>query len=407
MVGRHDSNAQRHVVVDVSLRYHTGMIHREDIEGALRGVIDPELGIDIVELGMVAGITIDGGQVTIGIALTIAACPMRDQIETDVVRKVGSFPGVDDVRIKISAMTKAQRTELMEKARLRVRDNAETTMVSPTTRVIAVSSGKGGVGKSSLTANLAVALVDLGHKVGILDADIWGFSIPRILGSLDTRLEAADDRKIQPTIAYGIEVVSTGLIIEDEQTALMWRGLMLSKALEQFLRDVAWSKDLDYLLIDMPPGTGDIQMALGRLLPQAEMIVVTTPQKAAQKVAARVADMARRSFMPVLGVIENMSGFTTEDGTHYKLFGEGGGQELADQIGVPLLAQIPLDPHVVEGGDNGKPVARFYPDGPAGKAIIAAAKTLVGVVPPAEDDSCGTRMDIIAQRLEDMEATRA
>lgn len=382
------------------------MLSHEDIQGALRGVIDPELGVDIVELGMVDDIVIDGGYVTIKIALTIAACPMRDQIETDVVRRVSSFPGVENVTINVTAMTRAQRTELMEKARLRARENAVATMVSPTTRVIAISSGKGGVGKSSLTANLAIVLDDLGHKVGLLDADIWGFSLPRILGVLDDRLEAGEDRKIEPTVAYGIELVSTGLIIEDEQTALMWRGLMLSKALEQFLRDVRWSRDLDYLLVDMPPGTGDIQMALGRLLPQAEMIVVTTPQKAAQKVAARVADMARRSFMPVLGVIENMSGFTTEDGRHYKLFGSGGGRDLADQIGVPLLAQIPLDPFLVEGGDTGKPVARFHPDGPAGSAIRAAAIRLVETIPPAEDDSCGTRMDIIAQRLADMEAAR-
>ncbi len=383
------------------------MLLHEDIQGALRGVIDPELGVDIVELGMVDDIVIDGGYVTIKIALTIAACPMRDQIETDVVRRVSSFPGVENVTIKVTAMTRAQRTELMEKARLRAREDAVATMVSPTTRVIAISSGKGGVGKSSLTANLAIALDDLGHKVGLLDADIWGFSLPRILGVLDDRLEAGEDRKIEPTVAYGIELVSTGLIIEDEQTALMWRGLMLSKALEQFLRDVRWSRDLDYLLVDMPPGTGDIQMALSRLLPQAEMIVVTTPQKAAQKVAARVADMARRSFMPVLGVIENMSGFTTEGGRHYALFGSGGGRDLADQIGVPLLAQIPLDPFLVEGGDNGKPVARFHPDGPAGSAIRAAAARLVETIPPAEDDSCGTRMDIIAQRLADMEAGRS
>ncbi|VAW03446.1 Mrp protein homolog, partial [hydrothermal vent metagenome] len=342
------------------------MVTHEDIQGALRGVIDPELGVDIVELGMVDDVVIDGGNVTIKIALTIAACPMRDQIETDVVRRINSIQGVDDVTINIAAMSKSQRAALMEKARLRARENAIATMVSPTTRVIAISSGKGGVGKSSLTANLAIALDDLGYKVGLLDADIWGFSLPRILGVLNNRLEAGEDRKIEPIVTYGIELVSTGLIIEDEQTALMWRGLMLSKALEQFLRDVRWSKDLDYLLVDMPPGTGDIQMALGRLLPQAEMIVVTTPQKAAQKVAARVADMARRSFMPVLGVIENMSGFTTEDGRHYKLFGEGGGQELAAQIGVPLLAQIPLDPFLVEGGDTGRPVAKFHPDGPAG-----------------------------------------
>ena len=322
------------------------------IEATLRGVLDPELGSDIVDLGMVQGIDVDGSTVHIRIALTIAACPMRDQIEDDVVRKVTSMPDVDAVVVDVVAMTQAQRSEVMSKARRHARDNAEPTMVNPLTRVIAVSSGKGGVGKSSISVNLAASIADLGHSVGLLDADIWGFSIPRMLGVSEHRLVAGEDRKITPAFAQGIHLISTGLIVESEGTALMWRGLMLSKALEQFLTDVAWPRDLDYLILDMPPGTGDIQMALSRLLPQAEMLVVTTPQKAAQKVAARVADMARRSFMPIVGVIENMSGFTTEDGRHYPLFGSGGGQELADDLAVPLIGQVPLDPFVVEGGDG-------------------------------------------------------
>ncbi len=374
-------------------------VSHDAVEGALRGVIDPELGGNIVDLGMVSGISIDGGVVTIGIALTIAACPMRDQIETDVVRKVLAMRGVDDVKVEVTAMTGSQRTELMEKVRLRARENAEPTMVSPLTRVIAVSSGKGGVGKSSLSVNLAVAIADQGFSVGLIDADIWGFSVPRMLGGLDTGLTANEDRKIQPAVVQGIHVVSTGLIVGDEDTALMWRGLMLSKALEQFLKDVAWPQDLDYLVIDMPPGTGDIQMALSRLLPQAEMVVVTTPQKAAQKVAARVADMARRSYMPVVGVIENMSGFTTEDGKHYALFGSGGGQELADELAVPLVAKIPLDPFVVDGGDEGNPVARAHPDSPAGSAINTAAQELVRLVPPAEDETCTGRIAKIFEEL--------
>lgn len=371
----------------------------EDIESALRGVVDPELGADVVELGMVRDIDLTDGVATIGIALTIAACPMRDQIEGDVVRKVTALSGVDRVEVQVTAMTERQRSDLMSVARRRARENAAPTMVNPLTRVIAIGSGKGGVGKSSVTVNLAVALRRAGFTVGLLDADIWGFSVPRMLGS-GARLEANEDRKIVPTEAQGIHVVSTGLLIDDEQTALMWRGLMLSKAVEQFLHDVAWPKDLDYLLIDMPPGTGDVQMALARLLPQAEMVVVTTPQKAAQKVAARVADMARRSYLPVVGVIENMSGFTTPDGQHFDLFGRGGGRELADDLGVPLIAQVPLDPMVVEGGDGGAPVTDSDPSAPSAQAFIAAAGRIIELVPPAADETCTARIAVLMEQLE-------
>jgi ATP-binding protein involved in chromosome partitioning len=375
---------------------------RDDIEAALRGVIDPELNADIVELGMVSDINLDGSHVSIGVALTVAACPMRDQIETDVVRKVKAIPSIETVSINITAMTGKERSELMGKVRLRARETATPTMISPQTRVIAVSSGKGGVGKSSLSVNLALAISALGHQTGLLDADIWGFSVPRMLASIDERLEAGDDRKIQPLQAAGLEVVSTGLLLDDEDTALMWRGLMLSKALEQFLTDVAWSPSLDYLVIDMPPGTGDVQMALSRMLPQAEMVVVTTPQRAAQKVAARVADMARRSHMPVVGVIENMSGFTAEDGRHYALFGSGGGSELADQLGVPLLGQIPLDPNVVNGGDEGRPVVTEDPEGPAGASIRSVAARLVELVPPTAEDTCTARIAVLEAQLAGM-----
>ena len=378
------------------------MTTRDDIEAALRGVIDPELNADIVELGMVSGINIDGSHAAIGVALTVAACPMRDQIENDVVRKVTAIPGVSTVAVDVTAMTSSQRSELMGKVRLRARETATPTMISPQTRVIAVSSGKGGVGKSSLSVNLALAISALGHRAGLLDADIWGFSVPRMLASIDERLEAGDDRKIQPLQTAGLEVVSTGLLLDDEDTALMWRGLMLSKALEQFLTDVAWSPNLGYLVIDMPPGTGDVQMALSRMLPQAEMVVVTTPQRAAQKVAARVADMARRSHMPVVGVIENMSGFTTEDGRHYALFGSGGGSELADQLGVPLLGQIPLDPNVVDGGDEGRPVVTHDPNGPAGTSIRSVAARLVALIPPAAEDTCTARIAVLEEQLAGM-----
>lgn len=372
---------------------------RDDIEAALRGVIDPELNANIVELGMVSDINLDGSHASIGVALTVAACPMRDQIETDVVRKVKAIPSIETVSVNITAMTGKERSELMGKVRLRARETATPTMISPQTRVIAVSSGKGGVGKSSLSVNLALAISALGHRTGLLDADIWGFSVPRMLASIDERLEAGDDRRIQPLQAAGLEVVSTGLLLDDEDTALMWRGLMLSKALEQFLTDVAWSQNLGYLVIDMPPGTGDVQMALSRMLPQAEMVVVTTPQRAAQKVAARVADMARRSHMPVVGVIENMSGFTTEDGRHYALFGSGGGSELADQLGIPLLGQIPLDPNVVNGGDEGRPVVTEDPEGPAGASIRSVAARLVELIPPAAEDTCTARIAVLEEQL--------
>lgn len=366
---------------------------------ALKGVVDPELGGNIVDLGMVSSVDIGpDGSVTVGIALTIAECPMRGQIEGDTTRKIKAIPGVTGVQVKTTAMTKSQRAELMNGVRQRARENAEPTQVSPLTRVVAVSSGKGGVGKSSVSVNLAVALQRQGFNVGLLDADIWGFSIPRMLG-VEGRLEADDEtRLIQPAIAHGIEVVSTGLIIESEETALMWRGLMLSKALEQFLGQVAWG-DLGYLIIDMPPGTGDIQMALARLLPQAEMVVVTTPQKAAQKVAIRVADMARRSSMPILGVVENMAGFTCEHGEIYDLFGVGGGAELATDLNVPLIGSVPLNPAVVAGGDDGTPVTSADPTNPASAAFTEIAARIVELFPPAADETCTGR---IAKLLADL-----
>lgn len=379
------------------------MVQMTDIKSALQRVIDPELGADIVDLGMVKDVRIDGGHVTVQVALTIAACPLRDQIENEAVRKLKTVPGVEEVTIEIGAMSQEERSGLMDRARRRAREEAEPTMVHPNTRVVAISSGKGGVGKSSLSANLALALETQGYRVGLLDADIWGFSIPRMLGLNGQRLMAGEDRKIVPLVAHGIHVVSTGLLLDDEGTALMWRGLMLSKALEQFLRDVSWDQSLDYLLLDMPPGTGDVQMALARLLPQAEMIVVTTPQLAAQKVAARVADMARRSHMPVVGVIENMSGFTAPDGEHYPLFGTGGGQTLADDLGVELLARVPIDPRVAEGGDTGNPVVTAEPDSPSAVAILAAAKSLTELLPPIRDDSCSARLNLVAEQLAQLE----
>lgn len=357
----------------------------------LEGVRDPELGGNVVELGMITDVHIDGGEVGIGLALTIAECPLRNQLEADTRRRVETMPGVETVNIRTTAMTKRQRAELMSVARRNARENAEPTQVASTTRVIAVASGKGGVGKSSMSVNLAAGLAAQGFEVGLLDADIWGFSVPRMIGA-EGKLEAdARTKLIVPVIANGVKVVSTGLIIESEETALMWRGLMLSKALEQFLKQVAWG-DLDYLILDMPPGTGDVQMALTRMLPQAEMLVVTTPQRAAQRVAIRVADMARRSHMPVVGVIENMSG---------NVFGQGGGKELADELGVPLLASIPLDQAVVEGGDDGHPVVLDPSSGLAATRLADLVDKVTAVVPPADLETCTGRIAKLIADLED------
>jgi ATP-binding protein involved in chromosome partitioning len=288
----------------------------------------------------------------------------------------------------------------MQKVRRQVADNAPETEVPLSTRIVAVASGKGGVGKSSVTVNLAVALARRGLSVGVLDADIWGFSVPRMLGA-EGRLGGADG-KIHPNLVEvpgadgspsgAIKVVSTGLLVDQEDTALMWRGLMLSKALEQFLVDVAWG-DMDYLLIDMPPGTGDVQMALSRLLPRSEMIVVTTPNLAAQKVATRVADMARRSYLKILGVVENMTAFECDHGETYRLFGEGGGQALAEQIGAELIGQIPLEPAVSAGSDAGTPVVMSAPDSPAAAALVAVADRIVDeLLPPIGMEGCTARM---------------
>ena len=379
------------------------MVTRDDVIGTLQGVRDPELGGNIVELGMVTDVTVVGGSVDVGIALTVAECPLRNQIENDARRRVQAMPGVDQVEVRTTAMTKKQRAGLMSIARAKAREGAEPTRVAPTTRVIAVGSGKGGVGKSSVSVNVAVAMARAGFRVGLLDADIWGFSTPRMLGVSD-RLEADSDTKlIVPVEAQGVKLVSTGLIIETEETALMWRGLMLSKALEQFLKQVEWG-ELDYLIIDLPPGTGDIQMALTRMLPQTEMVVVTTPQRAAQKVAVRVADMARRSHMPIVGVIENMAGLACECGLVHDVFGRGGGAELAQDLGVPLIASIPLDPEVVPGGDHGAPVVASATGSPAGIALREAAETLTRLLPPADLETCTGRIAKILTELEEIPA---
>jgi ATP-binding protein involved in chromosome partitioning len=372
----------------------------------LRGVIDPELHADIVELGMVDDVRVSpDGSVIVRVALTTAGCPLRTQIKQDVESKVRSLTGVTAVAVEYSEMNAEQKTAAMQRARWNAREHAAPTEVPSTTRVLAVASGKGGVGKSSVTVNLAAALAARGLTVGVLDADIWGFSVPRMLG-IEGRLGGTEGKITPhavsvPAAAGGagvIKVVSMGFLVDDEGTALMWRGLILTKALEQFLTDVRWG-EMDYLLVDMPPGTGDIQMGLARMLPQAEMLVVTTPARAAQKVAARVADMARRSYMKVVGVVENMSELVLPDGSRHAVFGSGGGEALAAEIGAPLVARVPLEPAVSEGGDTGLPVALSAPDSPAGIAFSELADRIVTeLLPPIEMSGCTARLlDLVAQ----------
>ena len=372
----------------------------EEVRNLLRAVIDPELGDNIVDLGMAGDITMVDGVVTIGVKLTIRGCPLRAQIQKDIRARLEVHPWVTKVKIDWGEMTPEERTAVMSRARWNARENATDTAVPITARVLAIASGKGGVGKSSVTVNLAAALAAAGKTVGVLDADIWGFSIPRMLGMPD-RLEAARvDGKEKPMIIPNervigkglLKVVSTGMLVEDEGTALMWRGLMLTKAVEQFLNDVNWGH-LDYLLIDMPPGTGDVQMGLARMLPRTDMLIVTTPAVSAQKVAIRAADMARRSFLRVAGVIENMSDFTCEHGESYALFGSGGGQALADEIGVELLGQIPIEPAVANGGDIGEPLV-LTATSVAAQTFTAIAQRIIADTPEIDVMSdCSARAE--------------
>ena len=369
----------------------------DDIVGLLRGVIDPELGSDVVDLGMIRKTLVSPtGEVAVTVALTTAGCPLRAQIQRDVKARIASHPGVSSVTIQWAEMTQDERSAAMAKARWNAKEQAGQTAIAPTTKVICVASGKGGVGKSSVTVNLAAALSARGLAVGVLDADIWGFSIPRMLGLSGRLAAAAGEKKIVPvttSIAGGgrLEVMSMGLLVDTETDALMWRGLMLNRAVQHFLEDVQWSEDLAYLLIDMPPGTGDVQMGLARMLPRAEMLIVTTPALAAQNVAARAATMARKTYLRICGVIENMSAFVAPDGAVYELFGSGGGAALAKDIGVPLLGQIPIEAAVSAGGDAGQPIALGV--GPAAEAFRALAQRIVTeAVPPTEMAGCSARL---------------
>lgn len=388
----------------------------EDIRGSLGAVIDPELGSNIVELGMVRGITVDEvGNVDIEIVLTTARCPLRGQIKKDIDHRIASLPGVAGTHITWAEMDAAERKAAMELARYNMSQRTEQSSVATTTQVILVASGKGGVGKSSVTVNLAVALAQRGLKVGVLDADIWGFSVPRMIG-VEGKLQArrdGDRNVIQPNVrefAPGeVRVVSMGFLVEDESSALMWRGLMLSRGVQHFLQDVDWGDDLDYLLVDMPPGTGDVQMSIAKLIPRSEVVVVTTPALAAQKVASRMVSMARKNYLRVAGVIENMSAFVCDHGETYALFGTGGGDDLAEEAGIPLLGRIPLSPEVVSGGDTGEPAV-------LGETATAAAfrdiaETIhLAAVPLMEMSTCSARKaiaDLIRKKAQQAAAERS
>jgi ATP-binding protein involved in chromosome partitioning len=347
----------------------------EQVRQALRQVLDPEIGKPIEDLGMLKGVEISAdGDVRVDVLLTIAGCPLRDRINNDVTAAVAPLEGVRRVEVRLGEMTGDQRQSLVSQLK-GGQPEQQTFFTSGDTEVIAVASGKGGVGKSSVTASLAAAMAAEGQRVGVLDADVWGFSIPRMLGASGTPV--GFNNMILPLEAHGVKVISMGFFVSDE-TPVIWRGPMLHKALQQFLGDVYWG-DLDVLLVDMPPGTGDVSLSLASFLPSGSMIVVTTPQEAASKVAERAGRMAQHPNvqLKLLGVIENMSGFVCPHcGEITDLFGSGGGRATADALGVPVLGTVPMQVSLREGADHGRPVVLDEPDSPAGTALREIAGDL-------------------------------
>ena len=353
---------------------------RDQVTEALREVIDPELHKDIVTLEMVRSIDVHpNGVVDVTVSLTTPGCPIRDHFQSSVEEAVGKLDGVVGVNISFDVLSDGEKQALRTKLG---RGSLPEGALAQVTNVICVGSGKGGVGKSSVTANLAAALAAAGKQVGVLDADVWGYSQPRMFGLNGERAKVNSSRKILPLDgADGVKVVSIGFFIEQD-AAVVWRGPMLHKALQQFLEDVEWGA-LDYLLIDLPPGTGDVSMTLSQLLPEAKFLIVTTPQAVAQKVAKRSADMADKLKLEIAGVIENMTGFTTPSGENFPIFGEGGGRLLAEELDVPLLGQVPLTMSLREQSDSGLPVVLANPKDAAAQAIVQIAQRLIAMTPVA------------------------
>ena len=352
---------------------------REEVRQALRTVVDPELHQNIVDLGMVRSVDYPApGEVGVTVSLTTPGCPIRSHFQKAVDRTVSALPGVARVSVGFDVLSESEKDGLRQ--RVGRSEGLPDGALAAVKNVICVASGKGGVGKSTVTANLAAALAAEGKRAAALDADVWGYSIPRMLG-VHGKPKVSAQRRILPLVVHGgVKAMSIEFFLDDRDQAVVWRGPMLHKAIRQFLEDVEWG-ELDYLLIDLPPGTGDVSMTLAQLLPQSRFVIVTTPQPAAQQVARRAAETAQRFDLEIAGVIENMSGFVTPTGERYTIFGEGGGQLLADDLDVPLLGKVPLQEELRVGADNGVPLVLENPDAPASQALFHAARGLIAVTP--------------------------
>jgi ATP-binding protein involved in chromosome partitioning len=349
----------------------------EEISAVLGEIQDPELHRGLNELNMVRNIVIDGRTISVLVALTIPGCPLKSYFMDVIPAKLKEkWSDIDHVEVELTSMTEEERQALT--GTLRTAGTSPFARSDSSTQVIAVGSGKGGVGKSTTTVNLAASLAKQGHSVGLLDADVWGFSIPRMLGIHERPTVVGD--MIMPPEMFGVKVVSIGLFTT-EDNPVVWRGPMLHKALQQFLSDVHWDEP-DYLLVDLPPGTGDVSISIAQFLPGASMVIVTTPQAVAEKVAQRAGFMAEKTGLRVAGVVENMSYFRGDDGKQYRIFGEGGGRALAETLGVPLVGEIPLDPNLRELADNGAPVVLQDPDSEVAQALDRSAKEIVNLLPP-------------------------
>ena len=352
----------------------------QQAQAAVAGVRDPEIGMPLGNLGMVRAVELDGDTVKVGIALTVPGCPMKERIAKDVAASLGGLEGISHAEVRFDAMTAVQRGALA--SRLRARSGVERYFTDGKTAVIVVASGKGGVGKSTITVNLACALAAAGKRVGLLDADVWGFSVPRMLGVSEDPV--AFDGMLFPAQAHGVKVVSVGLFVEPE-APVIWRGPLLHKTMRQFLGEVYWD-ELDVLLCDLPPGTGDVPLSLAGMLPQASVVIVTTPQEAARTVAQRAGVLAARADLRVAGVIENMASFVCPCcGEQTEIFGAGGGEQLARALGAPLIARVPLAASLRAGGDQGIPLVVSDPDSPAGVALRTAAEQLLELAAPANN----------------------